>query len=108
MKAGKTLPPAVVKELMETRRTSAPVKGFRGRSGRTFSAKLKLVQTDEGKWRVDFDEDWAVASTGADGAAPAPIRAEEAGSDGGDGGRPQRRRATRTTGKRRRTSTRRA
>ncbi len=33
--------------------------GFKGRSGRTFRAKLKLEQTDEGKWRVDFDEEWA-------------------------------------------------
>jgi DNA topoisomerase III len=35
------------------------VTGFRSRSGRTFRAKLKLEQDDEGKWRVDFDEDWA-------------------------------------------------
>jgi DNA topoisomerase-3 len=35
------------------------VPGFKGRSGRTFRAKLKLEQTDEGKWRVDFDEEWA-------------------------------------------------
>ena len=33
--------------------------GFRGRSGRTFRAKLRLEQQDEGKWRVEFDEDWA-------------------------------------------------
>ena len=33
--------------------------GFRGRSGRSFRAKLKLEQNEEGKWRVDFDEDWA-------------------------------------------------
>ena len=49
--------------------------GFRGRSGRTFSAKLKLVQTDEGKWRVDFDEEWATqprepADGEAEAAAP--------------------------------------
>ena len=59
-KAGKTLPPSVVKELMDTRKTAQAVKGFRGRSGRTFSAKLKLEQIEEtGKWRVDFDEEWA-------------------------------------------------
>jgi DNA topoisomerase-3 len=58
-KSGKTLPVAVVKELIEKRRTEKPVTGFRGRSGRTFSAKLKLEQTGEGKWRVDFDEEWA-------------------------------------------------
>src|SRR5881398_1220945 len=71
-KAGKNLPPSVVKELMEslrhsrergeepgTGRTAKPVPGFKGRSGRTFRAKLKLAQTEEGKWRVDFDEEWA-------------------------------------------------
>jgi DNA topoisomerase III len=58
-KAGKTLPPSIVKELMETRRTAKPVTGFRGRSGRSFSAKLELVQGEDGKWRVDFDEEWA-------------------------------------------------
>src|SRR3954447_16600096 len=71
-KAGKNLPPSVVKELMESLkhsrergeepgsgRTAKPVPGFKGRSGRTFRAKLKLEQNDEGKWRVDFDEEWA-------------------------------------------------
>jgi DNA topoisomerase III len=58
-KAGKNLPESVVKELMETGRTVKPVSGFRGRSGRSFSAKLKLLQDDEGKWRVEFDEEWA-------------------------------------------------
>jgi DNA topoisomerase-3 len=71
-KAGKNLPPSVVKELMESLRhsiergdphpvgrTEKPVPGFRGRSGRTFRAKLKIEQGDEGKWRVDFDEEWA-------------------------------------------------
>ena len=72
-KAGKNLPPSVVKELMESLKQLArarrgarlsgarekPVPGFKGRSGRTFRAKLKLEQTDEGKWRVDFDEEWA-------------------------------------------------
>jgi DNA topoisomerase III len=58
-KASKILPTAVVKELMETGKTAKPVTGFRGRSGRTFSAKLALVQDEEGKWRVEFDEDWA-------------------------------------------------
>jgi DNA topoisomerase-3 len=60
-KANKILPPAVVKELMETRRTAKPVTGFKGRSGRSFSAKLKLEQNEEGKWRVEFDEEWAAA-----------------------------------------------
>src|SRR3954465_14964070 len=71
-KAGKSLPVSVAKELIESlresrergedpgvRRTAKQVTGFRGRSGRTFRAKLKLEQDDEGKWRVDFDEEWA-------------------------------------------------
>jgi DNA topoisomerase III len=71
-KAGKSLPVAVAKELIESLRasreagedpgvgrTAKPVTGFRSRSGRTFRAKLKLAQDKEGKWRVDFDEEWA-------------------------------------------------
>jgi DNA topoisomerase-3 len=71
-KASKSLPVSVAQELMESLRasrergedpgvgrTAKPVTGFRGRSGRTFRAKLKLEQDAEGKWRVDFDEDWA-------------------------------------------------
>ncbi len=58
-KANKILPASVVKELMATRKTEKPVNGFRGRSGRTFRAKLRLDQNEEGKWRVEFDEDWA-------------------------------------------------
>ena len=33
--------------------------GFKGRSGRSFRAKLALMQTEDGKWRVEFDEPWA-------------------------------------------------
>jgi DNA topoisomerase-3 len=44
---------------METGRTAKPVTGFRGRSGRTFGAKLALEQGEDGKWRVEFDEEWA-------------------------------------------------
>jgi len=71
-KAGKSLPVAVAKELIASLkasrergeepgvgRTEKAVTGFRGRSGRTFRAKLRLEQQDEGKWRVEFDEDWA-------------------------------------------------
>jgi DNA topoisomerase III len=58
-KAGKTLTAAIAKELMEKGRTEKPVTGFKGRSGRSFSARLKLVQADEGRWRVEFDEEWA-------------------------------------------------
>jgi DNA topoisomerase-3 len=71
-KAGKSLPVSVAKELIESLRasreagedpgvgrTAKPVPGFRGRSGRAFRAKLKLEQAEPGKWRVDFDEEWA-------------------------------------------------
>jgi DNA topoisomerase III len=58
-KAGKTLPVAVAKELIATGRTQKPVTGFKGRSGRSFRARLALEQSDDGKWRVEFDEPWA-------------------------------------------------
>jgi DNA topoisomerase III len=71
-KAGKSLPVSVAKELIESLRrsieagedppvgrTAKPVTGFRSRAGRTFRAKLRLEQAEEGKWRVEFDEDWA-------------------------------------------------
>jgi DNA topoisomerase-3 len=58
-KAGKILPVSVVKELMATGKTEKPVTGFKGRSGRSFKAKLKLEQGEESKWRVEFDEEWA-------------------------------------------------
>jgi DNA topoisomerase-3 len=68
-KAGKTLTPVIVKELMEKGRTEKPVTGFKGRSGRSFNAKLKLVQNEEGKWRVEFDEEWATAAPPAETTA---------------------------------------
>ncbi len=71
--AGKILPVSVVKELIAKGRTERPVTGFRGRSGRSFNAKLKLVQTDEGRWRVEFDEEWAREE-------PRPAEAEAAAS----------------------------
>ncbi len=58
-KAGKTLSPAVVRELIKVGYTARPVTGFRGRSGRAFRARLALEQTPEGRWRVEFDEPWA-------------------------------------------------
>src|SRR3954453_18342400 len=108
-KAGKSLPPAVAKEVMESLRasrergedpgvgrTEKQVTGFRGRSGRNFRAKLKLEQDDEGKWRVDFDEEWArqprpqpPAEDGeGDGATP---EAEAAPGDGAERSRPRAR-----------------
>jgi DNA topoisomerase-3 len=58
-KAGKQLPIAVARELIKTGRTERPVTGFKGRSGKSFRARLALMQTEEGKWRVEFDEPWA-------------------------------------------------
>jgi DNA topoisomerase-3 len=58
-KAGKSLPVAVARELISRGRTEKPVTGFKGRSGRSFKAKLALMQTEDGKWRVEFDEPWA-------------------------------------------------
>jgi DNA topoisomerase III len=113
-KAGKSLPPAVAKELIESLRasrergedpgvgrTEKPVTGFRGRSGRSFRAKLKLEQDDEGKWRVDFDEEWArqprptppADEEAGDGAAPAK---EEATASSGAGSRSGGRQRART------------
>ena len=58
--------------------------GFKGRSGRSFRARLALEQNDEGKWRVEFDEPWA-----KEGAKP-PEQEDDAGR-----GEPTRRRHAR-------------
>jgi DNA topoisomerase III len=101
-KAGKSLPVSVAKELIENLRasreagedpgvgrTAKQITGFRGRSGRTFRAKLKLEQDSDGKWRVDFDEDWAKEppkdqeeDAGGDGAAAAGEDGAKADADG--------------------------
>jgi DNA topoisomerase III len=60
-KAGKTLPAAVARELIATGRTARPVTGFKGRSGKSFRARLALQQGEDAKWRVEFDEPWARA-----------------------------------------------
>jgi DNA topoisomerase III len=72
-KAGKQLPIAVARELIKQGYTERPVTGFRGRSGRSFRAKLALSQGEDGKWRVEFDEDWA-----REGAKPPEAEAEGA------------------------------
>jgi DNA topoisomerase-3 len=87
-KAGKTLPPAVVRELKDTGRTAQPVPGFKGRSGRTFRARLKLTRGEDGKWRVDFDEEWANEppredAEGGKAATGAQERAEPGGHESG-------------------------
>ncbi len=58
-KAGKSLPVSIARELIKTGRTEKPVTGFKGRSGRSFRARLALQQSEDGKWRVEFDEPWA-------------------------------------------------
>jgi DNA topoisomerase III len=78
-KAGKTLPLAIARELIRTGYTKQAVTGFRGRSGRSFRAHLALSQTDEGKWRVEFDEPWA-----KEGAKPPEAEGEAAAEAGAE------------------------
>ena len=59
LKAGKTFNATIVRELIRTGRTEKQVTGFRSRAGKTFRARLALLQNDEGRWRVEFDEPWA-------------------------------------------------
>jgi DNA topoisomerase-3 len=73
-KAGKQLPVSVGRELIRTGRTEKPVSGFKGRSGRSFRARLALQQTEDGKWRVEFDEPWA-----REGAKPPEAEAADQG-----------------------------
>jgi DNA topoisomerase-3 len=104
-KAGKSLPPAVAKELMASvaadpehrvGRTEKPVTGFKGRSGRQFRAKLKMERDPETeKWKVDFDEEWAreprePVPAGADGDGAAADGANGANGDGTNSGGPER------------------
>jgi DNA topoisomerase-3 len=70
-KAGKSLPVSVARELIKTGRTEKPVTGFKGRSGRSFRARLALHQQEDGKWRVEFDEPWA-----KEGAKPPAAESE--------------------------------
>ena len=84
-KAGKQLPIAVARELIKTGRTEKPVTGFKGRSGKSFRARLALQQSEDGKWRVEFDEPWA-----KEGAKPpeADAAAEDGGAAGGEAEQP--------------------
>ena len=74
-KAGKSLPVSVARELIKTGRTEKAVTGFKGRSGRSFRARLALQQGEDGKWRVEFDEPWA-----KEGAKPPEQEAPDAES----------------------------
>ncbi len=75
-KAGKNLPATAARELISRGRTEKPVTGFKGRSGRSFRAKLALMQTEDGKWRVEFDEPWA-----REGAKPPEGEEQPGGED---------------------------
>ncbi|HSC04146.1 MAG TPA: DNA topoisomerase 3 [Solirubrobacteraceae bacterium] len=77
-KAGKQLPVSVARELIKTGRTEKPVTGFKGRSGKSFRARLALQQTEDGKWRVEFDEPWAKAGAKPPEAEEAEPAAAEA------------------------------
>jgi DNA topoisomerase-3 len=70
-KAGKQLPVSVARELIKTGYTARPVTGFRGRSGRSFRARLAMRQGEDAKWRVEFNEEWA-----REGAKPPEAEAE--------------------------------
>ncbi len=76
-KAGKNLGTGIVRELIKTGRTERPVTGFKGRSGKSFRARLALMQTEEGRWRVEFDEPWA-----KEGAKPPEAEDAAAAADG--------------------------
>ena len=91
-KVGKQLPAAIARELITTGRTEKQVAGFKGRSGRSFRARLALQQSEEGKWRVEFDEAWAkegakapaAEDATADADAIAEAEAAKAAKAGGD------------------------
>ena len=64
--------------------------GFKGRSGKSFRARLALQQSEDGKWRVEFDEPWARAGAkppegddpgAANGAGEAETPATEAAAE---------------------------
>jgi DNA topoisomerase-3 len=76
-KAGKNLTTQIARELIKTGRTERPVTGFKSRAGKSFRSRLALVQTDEGRWRVEFDEPWA-----KEGAKPP--EADEAAAEATD------------------------
>jgi DNA topoisomerase-3 len=85
-KAGKNLAPAVAKELIARGKTEKPITGFKGRSGRSFRARLALVQNEEGRMRVEFDEPWAKEgfkeAQADEMAVPAPETTEAASASG--------------------------
>jgi DNA topoisomerase III len=84
-KAGKQLPAAAARELIQKGFTAAPVTGFKGRSGRSFRARLALEQggDEDARWRVEFDEPWAKEGAKPPEGEEAPAEAEAARADEG-------------------------
>ncbi len=89
-KASKQLPVSVARELIKTGRTEKAVSGFRGRSGRSFRARLALQQDEEGRWRVEFDEPWAREGAKAPEASQEEAAAGAASGDRRGSGRRRR------------------
>ena len=79
VQGGQADPGGGARELIAHGFTARPVTGFKGRSGRSFRAKLALEQSadEDARWRVEFDEPWA-----KEGAKP-PEVAEETVERGG-------------------------
>ena len=84
-KAGKQLPVAIARELIAHGFTARPVTGFKGRSGRSFRAKLALEQggDEDARWRVEFDEPWAKEGAKPPETVEAAEEAVPAGADEG-------------------------
>jgi DNA topoisomerase-3 len=80
-KVGKQLPASVARELIRTGYTAQQVTGFRNRSGKSFRARLALSQSEDGKWRVEFDEPWA-----REGVKPPDESELETAAGAADGG----------------------
>ena len=79
-KVGKQLPASIARELIKTGYTAQQVTGFRNRAGRSFRARLALGQSEDGKWRVEFDEPWA-----KEGVKPPEETEAETASGTGEG-----------------------
>ncbi len=90
-KAGKNLTTQVARELIKTGRTERPVTGFKSRAGKNFRSRLALMQTEEGRWRVEFDEPWAKEGAKPPEADDAAATENAAAPAGGvsDEGQPQ-------------------
>lgn len=73
---GKTLPESQLRELVETGKTTEPVKGLKTRRGKTFEARLRIEEKD-GKWQSVIDEEWAKEATKPSAKKPAEADKKE-------------------------------